>query len=188
MVRSDDALQGRAPSNHYHLYQIAGTENTRRTHTNNLIHKVEEAHRAPPPAEPMVAEEKEPLFRYFRNNMRCFRCKKEGHHNYACLQEPQCLYCLSPEHSSERCPQRTVCYQCYQYGHVVNECTQPPGNYCNECKRKHTKMCCFLTKGIEPIKQMFNTDCLYQSKDIRCMRCLQTGHLYCNREERDRPM
>lgn len=51
--------------------------------------------------------------------------------------------------------------------------------FCQECKRKHSRMCCFLTKGIEPIKQMFNTDYLYNSDNIRCINCYQYGHLYC---------
>lgn len=119
------------------------------------------------------------LYRYFKSNVRCFRCKKVGHHNYSCLNEVSCFYCLSLSHASDRCPQRTVCYQCYQWGHVINECPSVPGVFCQECKRKHTRMCCFLTKGIEPIKQMFNTDYLYSSDNIRCMNCYQYGHLYC---------
>lgn len=95
-----------------------------------------------------------------------------GHHNFACIDQPSCQYCLATEHYSERCPQRTVCYQCYEFGHVISECGAGVGPFCQDCKRKHSRVCCFLTKGIEPIKQMFNSDYLYTSENIRCMRCL----------------
>jgi hypothetical protein len=61
----------------------------------------------------MEEEEEKETYRYFKNNVRCFRCKQLGHHNYACPVEQCCQYCLSPDHHYDKCPQKTVCYNCY---------------------------------------------------------------------------
>lgn len=123
VIHSDDLLHGRpsAYSAPVHTYHILGTEQLRRTQTSNLLAKVEEAGRQRVvEAEGEEGEKEVELYRYFKSNVRCFRCKKVGHHKYSCLDEACCFYCLSQGHGSDRCPQRTVCYQCYQWGHVIS--------------------------------------------------------------------
>jgi hypothetical protein len=182
-------LQGKTLPSVIHTYQIAGSAINRKTQTSNLQQKVAEARetalrleadlvlRAPEEEEPEDNEKE--IYRYFKGNVRCFRCKKVGHHNYACLNQLCCQLCLSPAHHTEKCPQKIVCYRCYQYGHIIDECPSPVCPFCQNCKRKHPKRCSFLTRGIDPIKQMFNTDYLYNDPAIRCMKCMQYGHLIC---------
>jgi hypothetical protein len=124
VIHSDDVLQGKMTvQGPVHTYQLLGGDQLRRTQTSNLMSKVEEAGRqrqGEEQEETSEAEKEVELYRYFKSNVRCFRCKKVGHHKYSCLDEASCFFCLSLAHPSEKCPQRTVCYQCYQWGHIIN--------------------------------------------------------------------
>ena len=166
------------------FYNILGNRGNKRTQNSNLRQKIDELEREfNGKDDDKPGEEEGSHFRYFRESIRCFRCRRAGHYVTVCPEEFFCIYCLSLSHSYEKCPQKIVCYRCYDYGHVVNECSRAfEGPFCNSCKRKHTEPCFFLTKGIEQVKQMFNTDILYNSEQIRCMVCLKYGHVICSND------
>jgi hypothetical protein len=123
-------------------------------------------------------------FRYFSENVRCFRCKKMGHHDFACLDEFSCFFCLSSEHHSEKCPQKFICFKCSRFGHVLSECpSREEAVVCHNCKRRHEEKCGFLLRGTENVKQVMIMDGLYLSEDIRCLKCLKYGHYNCEATE-----
>jgi hypothetical protein len=105
VIQSDDVLQGRVSGQgSVHTYHILGGDQLRRTQTSNLMAKVEDANRQKQPEgeqdEPSDPDKEIEMYRYFKSNVRCFRCKKVGHHKYSCLDENCCFYCLSLSHAS----------------------------------------------------------------------------------------
>lgn len=40
-------------------------------------------------------------------------------------------------------------------------------------------MCGFVLKGTEQLKQMFSMEHLYNSEEIRCLKCFNYGHHNC---------
>jgi hypothetical protein len=61
-------------------------------------------------------------FRYFKDNIICFKCNKVGHYKAVCPENTVCIYCFSPSHDTENCPQKNVCFRCYGFGHIFVHC------------------------------------------------------------------
>lgn len=119
-------------------------------------------------------------FRYYKDNIICYRCRQVGHYKSVCPEISGCLFCLSKSHSSDNCPQKNVCYRCYGFGHIIGECRmENPQSRCFRCDRNHAGECYFLTKGKERTKKMFKLDNLYNDPNIRCRKCKKLGHLDC---------